>query len=123
LEDLKVKNMSASAKGTTENPGKNVKAKSGLNRSILDQGWYEFRRQLEYKQQWAGGKLIIVPPANTSLKCSACGHISKANRISQSRFRCTECGHKEHADLNAAKNILSAGQAELACGDIGQIAA
>lgn len=123
MEDLKVKNMSASAKGTVENPGKNVKAKAGLNRSILDQGWYEFKRQLEYKQQWAGGKLILVPPANTSLRCSTCSHISKANRISQSRFRCTECGHKEHADLNAAKNILSAGHVELACGDIGQIAA
>lgn len=123
LEDLKVKNMSASAKGTSENPGKNVKAKSGLNRSILDQGWYEFRRQLEYKQRWAGGKLVLVNPTNTSLKCSACSHVSKGNRISQSRFRCEACGHHDHADLNAAKNILSAGHADLARGDIEQIAA
>lgn len=123
LEDLKVKNMSASAKGTSENPGKNVKAKAGLNRSILDQGWYEFRRQLEYKQQWAGGKLILVPPRNTSLKCSKCRHISKENRISQSSFRCTDCGYSEHADLNAAKNILSAGHVDLACGDIERLVA
>lgn len=123
LEDLKVKNMSASAKGTAENPGNNVKAKAGLNRSILDQGWYEFRRQLEYKQEWAGGKLILVKPANTSLQCSVCRHIAKENRISQSSFKCIACGHNEHADLNAAKNILSAGHVDLACGDIEQIAA
>ncbi len=118
LEDLKVTNMSASAKGTIEDPGKNVKAKSGLNRSILDQGWYEFRRQLEYKQQWRGGQVIVVNPWQTSLQCSDCNHRAKENRVSQSEFKCVMCHHEEHADLNAAKNILAAGRAVQACGDI-----
>ena len=62
IEDLKVSNMSKSAKGTTERHGRNVKAKSGLNRSILEQGWYEMRRQLEYKQLWRGGQVLAIPP-------------------------------------------------------------
>ena len=123
LEDLRVKNMSASARGTSEDPGKNVKAKSGLNRAILDQGWHEFRRQLEYKQQWKGGQVIVVHPANTSLKCSLCHHKAKENRVSQAVFKCLACQHEEHADLNAAKNILAAGRAVNACGDIRQNAA
>lgn len=123
LEDLKVSNMSKSAKGSIENPGKNVKAKSGLNRSILDQGWFEFRRMLEYKQLWSGGLLIAVNPKNTSRKCSECGHISKDNRKTQAVFVCQSCGHEDHADHNAAKNILEAGLALLACGDIKPIAA
>lgn len=123
LEDLQVKNMSASAKGTVEVPGKNVKAKSGLNRRILDQGWHEFRRQLEYKQQWRGGHVIVVRPAYTSLMCSVCHQACKENRVSQSEFKCTNCKFEENADLNAAKNILAAGRAVLACGDIEQTAA
>lgn len=118
LEDLRVKNMSASAKGTVADPGKNVKAKSGLNLSILDQGWYEFRRQLEYKQEWKGGKVIVVNAVNTSLECSMCHHVAKENRVNQAEFKCVECQYEEHADLNAAKNILAAGRAVLACGDI-----
>jgi putative transposase len=70
IEDLKVRNMSASAAGTPEAPGRNVRAKSGLNRRILDQGWAEFRRQLEYKQAWRGGWVVAVPPQNTSRRCS-----------------------------------------------------
>ncbi|MCK5615845.1 transposase [Candidatus Pacearchaeota archaeon] len=123
LENLKVSNMSKSAKGTIENPGKNVKAKSGLNRSILDQGWYSFRQMLEYKQLWSGGKLILVNPRNTSRKCSKCGYISKDNRKSQAVFICQSCGHEDHADHNAAKNILEAGQTSLACGNIRPVAA
>jgi len=123
LEDLRVKNMSASGKGTIEDPGKNVKAKSGLNRAILDQGWWEFRRQLEYKQQWSGGKVIAVNAANTSLECSECHYRAKENRVSQADFRCVKCLHQEHADLNAAKNILAAGRAVQACGVIKQTAA
>jgi len=118
LEDLQVKNMSASGKGTIEDPGKNVKAKSGLNRAIRDQGWYEFRRQLEYKQKWRGGKVIAVNASNTSLECSECHHRAKENRVSQANFRCVKCLHEEHADLNAAKNILAAGRVVQACGDI-----
>jgi len=118
LEDLRVKNMSASGKGTIEDPGKHVKAKSGLNRAILDQGWWEFRRQLEYKQQWRGGKVIAVNASNTSLECSECHHRAKENRVSQADFKCVKCFHEEHADLNAANNILAAGRAVQACGDI-----
>lgn len=120
IEDLKVSNMSKSAKGTTEQHGRNVRAKSGLNRSILDQGWYEMRRQLEYKQLWRGGQVLSVPPAYTSQRCAGCGHTEKANRQSQSRFECLECGYTENADINGARNILAAGHAVLACGGMVQ---
>ena len=100
-----------------KNPGKNVRAKAELNKSILDQGWFEFRRQLEYKQQWRGGLVVAVNPRNTSRKCSVCGHIAAANRTTQSRFECVECGYTENADINAAKNILAAGHAVFACGE------
>ncbi|MBI2569285.1 MAG: transposase [Candidatus Schekmanbacteria bacterium] len=123
LEDLKVANMSASAKGTTEDPGRNVKAKSGLNKAILDRGWYEFRRQLAYKLRWLGGTLFLVPPRDTSRRCSACGHTAAENRPCQAVFRCVQCGHSENADLNAAKNVLGAGQALSACGAIKPVAA
>jgi putative transposase len=117
IEDLKVANMSASARGTAAAPGKNVKAKAGLNRSILDQGWSELRRQLGYKLKANGGQLIAVNPAYTSQTCSACGHCEKDNRQSQALFACVACGHTEHADINAAKNILAAGLAASACGE------
>ncbi len=123
LEDLKVRSMTKSAKGTEEAPGKNVAAKSGLNRSILDQGWYEFKRQLKYKQEWAGGRVILVDPRNTSQTCSVCSHTAAENRQTQAHFECVSCGHAENADSNAAKNILAAGRAAIACGDIGRNAA
>ena len=116
MEDLKVSNMSASASGSLEKPGRNVRAKSGLNKAILDQGWYEFRRQIGYKLTWLGGTLLLVPPRNTSLTCNNCGCIDKGNRISQAQFKCVSCGHVDNADFNAAKNILAAGQAVSACG-------
>ncbi len=114
-EDLQVKNMSGSARGTKENPGKNVKAKSGLNKSILDQGWSEFIRQLKYKLKWKGGELVEVPPHYTSQTCSKCGHMSKNNRKSQSRFVCEACGLEINADHNAAINIKTLGQRGMAC--------
>ena len=116
IEDLQISNMSKSAKGTVEAKGRNVKAKSGLNRSILDQGWFEFRRQLEYKQVWAGGQVIAVNPRNTSRTCPCCKHISADNRQTQAKFECVECGYAENADLVGAINILAAGHAVLACG-------
>ena len=122
LEDLKVRNMSSSAKGSIEEPGKNVAAKSGLNKSILDQGWYEFRRMLEYKQEWTGGQLITIPPQYTSQKCSKCGHTEKENRVTQSDFKCKKCSFNINADINAASNILAAGRAVLASGDISSVA-
>ncbi|ELD1229800.1 TPA: transposase [Salmonella enterica] len=116
IEDLKVSNMSRSAAGTASQPGRNVRAKSGLNRSILDQGWYEMRRQLEYKQLWRGGQVFAVPPAYTSQRCACCGYAAKENRLSQSKFRCQACGYIANADVNGARNILAAGHAVLACG-------
>ena len=116
VEDLQVKNMSSSASGTMENSGRNVKAKSGLNKSILDQGWGEFVRQLEYKLGWLGGVLLRVAPQYTSQKCSQCGHISKDNRKTQAKFKCMACGFEANADHNAALNILAAGHAVSACG-------
>ena len=115
IEDLRVCNMVASAKGTVEKPGTNVRAKSGLNRAILDQGWSQFRRQLEYKQAWSGGRLIAVPPHNTSRTCPRCGLAAPANRPCQARFACVRCGFEGHADLVAATNIRRAGHARIAC--------
>ena len=116
-EGLKISNMSKSASGTTEKSGKNVRAKSGLNRAILDQGWSEFKRQIKYKLEWLGGVYVEVNPSYTSQKCSSCAHIDKKSRLSQSKFSCISCGHTENADINAAKNILAAGHAVLACGE------
>jgi putative transposase len=109
IEDLQVRNMSQSAAGTVDAPGKNVWAKSSLNKSILDQGWYEFRRQLAYKLAWKGGRLIIVPPHNTSRTCPNCGHVSADNRRTQAKFACMACGYENHADVVGAINILSRG--------------
>lgn len=115
IEDLQVRNMSKSAKGSVEGPGRQVRAKSGLNKSILDQGWGEFRRQLEYKQFWRGGFLVAVPPKNTSRTCPECGHVSAENRKSQAHFECVSCGHEANADVVGAINVLRDGQARLAC--------
>ena len=88
IEDLQVRNMSKSAAGTAENPGKNVAQKSGLNKAILDQGWGEFRRQLDYKLAWKGGMLFTVPPHYTSQECPECHHVAADNRQTQARFVC-----------------------------------
>ncbi|WP_454692572.1 RNA-guided endonuclease InsQ/TnpB family protein [Achromobacter aloeverae] len=117
IEDLQVKNMSRSAAGTAEAPGRNVKAKSGLNKAILAQGWFEFRRQLEYKLAWNGGMLIAVPPQNTSRTCPCCGHVSADNRKTQAQFKCVQCDHEANADEVGAINVLRAGHARLACGE------
>ncbi|GCD75514.1 transposase [Acetobacter pasteurianus NBRC 3299] len=106
VEALQVRSMSASAKGSVEESGRNVRQKAGLNRSILDQGWRMFRTLLGYKLADRGGRLIEVPAAYTSQTCSVCGSVDPANRASQARFICTACGHSENADINAAKNIL-----------------
>ncbi len=115
IEDLQVRNMSKSSAGSTEKPGRNVRAKSGLNKSILDQGWFEFRRQLDYKLAWNGGYLIAVPPQNTSRTCPCCGHVSANNRQTQAQFLCVDCGFEENADLVGAINVLRAGHARFAC--------
>ena len=112
-EDLKIGNMSKSASGSMENKGRNVKAKSGLNKSILDQGWGMMINMLEYKQQWQGGLLIKVNPRYTSQTCFECKHIAKENRQTQAKFECVKCMYITNADVNAARNILAAGHAVL----------
>ena len=121
IEDLQVSNMTRSAAGTVEQPGKKVKQKSGLNQAILDQGWSEFRRQLEYKMLWRGGLFLAIPPQNTSRTCPCCEHVSGDNRKSQAVFACVECGFTENADLVGAINVLRAGHARLACEVNGEV--
>lgn len=117
VESLRVAGMAASARGTVDDPGSNVRQKAGLNRAILDRGWGELVRQLRYKLEWRGGELIEVDPAYTSQRCHACGHVAKENR-KDTRFVCVSCGHRDHADVNAARNILTkaAGLVASACG-------
>jgi putative transposase len=121
IEDLQVRNMSRSSKGSNEQHGKMVKQKSGLNRAILDQGWGEFRRQLDYKVSWNGGMLLAVPPHNTSRTCPCCGHVSKDNRQTQAKFLCVDCGYENHADVVGAINVLERGYRLLACGEMAQL--
>lgn len=109
VEDLRVANMSKSARGTVAEPGRNVRQKTGLNRSILDQGWAEIRRQLEYKMVWSGGLFVTVPPHHTSQTCPACGHTSADNRKTQAKFLCIHCGYAENADVVGAINVLHRG--------------
>ncbi|KXN61159.1 transposase [Escherichia coli] len=116
IEDLKVSNMSKSAAGTVSQPGRNVRAKSGLNRSILDQGWYEMRRQLEYKQLWSGGQVLAVPPAYTSQRCACCRHTAEENRLSQSPFSCQVCGYTANVGLYGARKSLASGHTGLVVG-------
>ena len=102
VEDLKPKNMTASARGTIENPGRNVKQKAGLNAAILIMAWSGLLQMLEHKCT----TVIPVPAHYTSQQCSRCKHVDKANRPLQAVFRCMKC---HHADLNAAINILLRG--------------
>ena len=109
-EDLKTKNMTKSAKGTAENPGKNVRQKSGLNRAILRTGFYGLSQALDWQLTKAGGTLEKVPPAYTSCTCPICSCRDKHNRPKQAVFHCTACGHNENADIVGAKNVLKKGR-------------
>jgi transposase len=115
VEALQITNMTRSAKGTRENPGRNVRAKAGLNRQILRSGWGLLVRRLEEK---AIGRIEKISPAFTSQRCSACGQVDPKSRESQAVFRCTACGYACHADVNAARNI-AAGHAVTARGGDG----
>ena len=106
VEDLKVRNMTSSAKGTVENPGTNVKAKSRLNREIINQTWGMLREQLRYKAEWAGREFVVVSAQHTSQRCSECGVIDPANRREKA-YHCRSCGYQGDADVNAARNILA----------------
>ena len=116
IENLNIRNMTKSAAGTIEKPGKNVAQKRGLNRSILAQGWGMFRTRLEQKAQAATTKttVVAVNPAYTSRQCSACGHTCKANRKKQAAFACVTCGYTANADVNAAIVIRQRGTKTLA---------
>jgi putative transposase len=115
VENLQIKNMTRSAKGTREKPGRNVRAKAGLNRGILGSGWGLLVRRLEDK---APGRVEKIRPAFTSQRCSACGQVDRKSRESQAVFRCTACGYACNADVNAARNI-AAGHAVTARGGDG----
>ena len=106
FENLKIRNMVRSASGTVAEPGRNVRQKSGLNRSILDQGWGMLRQFCGYKTAERGGQCLDVSPRNTSRECRKCGHTAAENRVSQSRFVCVRCGHAENADDNASAVIV-----------------
>ena len=111
LEDLKLKNMTRSARGTKDHPGANVAAKQALNRKLADAALGRLRYWMCVKAEEAGRRTWAVNPANTSRTCAACGHCATWNRRSRDRFQCAACGHEAHADLNAAENIAALGQA------------
>ncbi|MFU8854599.1 RNA-guided endonuclease InsQ/TnpB family protein, partial [Micromonospora sp. SL1-18] len=119
VERLRIKDMTASARGTAEQPGRNVRQKAGLNRAILAKGWGGFLLKLEHAARYHGAHIEKVNPAYTSQTCHACKHIAPESRESQAVFRCVACGHQDHADVNAAKNILTAGLAVTGRGDLG----
>jgi len=112
IEDLRVAAMTRSARGTRTEPGRNVRAKAGLNREILASGWGLLARRLQDK---APSRVEKISPAFTSQRCSACGHVDGKSRESQAGFQCTACGFACHADVNAARNI-AAGHAVTARG-------
>jgi putative transposase len=114
VEDLRIKNMTRSARGTIDNPGRNVRQKAGLNRGILTSAWGQLVRRLEDK---APGRVEKINPAFTSQRCSACGHVAAGSRESQALFRCVACGYTCNADVNAARNI-AAGYAVTARGGV-----
>jgi putative transposase len=109
FEALKVKNMTASAKGTLEAPGKNVRQKAGLNRSILASTWGQTRTYLYYKARRQGKLCLDVPAHYSSQECAACGHVHKDNRLSQAEFVCQRCGNSDNADRNASQVIAKRG--------------
>jgi len=109
LEDLKISNMSKSASGTVAEPGRMVPQKAGLNREIKNAAWFQFERLLTYKVKERGGVVLKINPAYTSQTCACCGSVNRKNRESQAKFACIDCGFEDHADINAAVNILRAG--------------
>ena len=113
VEDLLIPNMVASAGGTIANPGRNVRAKSGLNRSILRQGWAEIISMLAYKARRAGLRFTLVWPAHSSQTCSRCGGVDPKSRRSQAEFECTTCGYWDNADVNASMVIAHRGLRQL----------
>ena len=106
IEDLRLANMTRSARGTLESPGRNVAQKAGLNRVLLEQGHGQTKEQLTYKAEWAGKWLDVVPPHFTSQACHACGVIDEESRNGKV-YECRSCGFEDDADVNGASNVLS----------------
>jgi putative transposase len=113
VEDLDVRAMTRSARGTVDEPGRNVRAKAGLNRAIADSAWGELRELLAYKLEERGGQLVAVPAQHTSQTCTECGYRGAENRPSRALFACAACGHQAHADVNAARVIAQRGEQKL----------
>ena len=109
FEDLRVKTMLRSGRGTLDHPGRNVRPKAALNRRIAASAWSTLVRRTRQKAEAAGAEVVLVDPRHSSQTCSACGDVAAANRPSQAVFCCQACGHGEHADINAAKNIRARG--------------
>ncbi|NYH54903.1 transposase [Nocardiopsis arvandica] len=109
LEKLHTTNMTRSAKGTVDAPGTHVRQKSGLNRAILARGWHGFKLACQNAARRTATRIVEVNPAYTSQTCHPCGHVAPENRESQSVFRCVVCGHRAHADVNAARNTRARG--------------
>lgn len=120
VEDLQVKNMMRSAKGTVEEPGRNVAQKTGLNRSMSEQAWSTFFFMLEYKAERAGTRFERVDPKYTSQTCSRCGTVDAESRKDE-RFRCVHCEFTDDADHNAAVNVLSRGMSNWGFSDAGEL--
>lgn len=114
VEALNIQNMTRSASGTVEKPGKNVAQKRGLNRAISGAGWGRFREILKYKVIPEGGRVVEVPAHYSSQTCAECGVVDAASRRTQASFVCTACGHADNADVNAARVLLARGLAKLA---------
>ena len=114
IEDTAISNMTRSAKGTLESPGKNVAQKRGLNRSILSQHWAAISHKLEYKSKWYGRQFIRVPAQHTSQTCPACGNVDAGNRLTQADFMCVRYGTSANADVIGGENIRCHGVATMA---------
>ena len=107
IEDLNVRGMSRSARGTRERHGCHVRAKAGLNRAVLDGGFAELRRMLEYKCAWYGSRLVVCDRwFPSSRRCSACGTLRPQLSRRERTFRCAACGLQLDRDLNAARNLV-----------------
>jgi len=114
-EDLTIPNLVRRPRPRRDGQGgyqpNQAAAKAGLNRRIHDAGWGQLLAMISYKAESAGRSVIAVDPRNTSRTCADCGHVSAGNRRG-AVFQCEACGHRAHADTNAAINVLRAGRAQ-----------
>ena len=117
VEDTAIVNMTRSAKGTADKPGRNVAQKRGLNREILSQRWASITSKLEYKARWYSRQFVRAPAANTSRTCPSCGHVAAENRPDQATFQCMRCKTRANADVMAAENIRRLGESQAGAGN------